>query len=64
MRRMGYYGNARWCRGLWNIGVTPSQRKGYHYFCDRKVSSYKRWGDGYWSGLGYWKVKTRKGYEL
>jgi len=29
----------------------------------KRNDSYKRWGDGFWDDIGYWKACDRKGYD-
>jgi len=43
------------------IGCYPRKRygnaKGENY-------SYVEWGDGFWDGIGYWRLCNRKGSQL
>ena len=33
------------------------------YDINRKQPFKRRWGDGFWQGIGYWRNRTRKAQE-
>jgi len=60
MSRREFIEERRGLIALARRGIWAGARFNSADYCDRRWDHYA-WGDGFWQGIGYWRIMTRKG---